>query len=193
MRLYKYIFVVLLFVPMGILTWQIFNGSLGANPPEKLNLELGSWTYHYLAANLIWGGVLAVGWMPQKLRRFTSLRRQLGVVTFIYVLFHFIFYVLKEGDIPIALTQVYQKLYLILGFTGLLILLLLALTSNNFSVRKLGGRNWKTLHRLAYLVLPLATVHYFLIEKKDWRVTIPWLAAWIALSSIRIVKALKKA
>lgn len=192
MRLYKWIFVTLLFVPMFWLANQAFHSELGANPPEKINLVLGDWTYYYLASNLIWGALLAIGWVPQKLRRFTLLRRHLGVVTFVYVLFHFTFYVLKEGDIQIALAQTVQKLYLILGLTGLIILFLLAMTSNNFAVRKLKG-NWKKLHRLAYLVLPLATIHYFLIEKKDWRVTIPWLVVWIVLSGVRVFKAVKKA
>lgn len=192
MRAYKYIFVILLFTPAAWLVWDLFHGGLGANPSEKINLRLGDWTYHYLATNLIWGALLAINWMPQKLRRFTLLRRHLGVVTFIYALFHFVFYLLKEGDIPVALVQMVQKLYLILGLTGLSLLFILALTSNNYSVRRLRG-NWKKVHRLAYVILPLATVHYFLIEKKDWRVTIPWLAVWIGLSCVRLLKAAKKA
>ncbi len=190
MPLYKWIFVPLLFLPAGFLAVAVFRGELGANPSEKINLVLGDWTYYYLASNLIWGSLLALGWIPQKLRRFTPLRRHLGVVTFVYALLHMVFYVLKEGDIPVALAQMVEKLYLILGLTGLAILFLLAVTSNNYSVRKLKGR-WKQLHRLAYLVLPLATVHYFLIEKKDWRVTIPWLAVWLLLSGVRIFKSLK--
>lgn len=191
MPLYKWIFVPLLFLPAGFLAVAVFRGELGANPSEKINLVLGDWTYYYLASNLIWGSLLALGWIPQKLRRFTPLRRHLGVVTFVYALLHMVFYVLKEGDIPVALAQMVEKLYLILGLTGLAILFLLAVTSNNYSVRKLKGR-WKQLHRLAYLVLPLATVHYFLIEKKDWRVTIPWLAVWLLLSGVRIFKSLKQ-
>ncbi len=191
MRLYKWIFVLVLFIPAGVLVGQLFQGELGANPSEKINLVLGDWTYYFLASNLIWGALLAVGWMPNRLRRFTLLRRHLGVVTFVYAFLHMTFYVLKEGDVPLALTQMVEKLYLILGLISLLILFALALTSNNYSVRKLGSR-WKSLHRLAYVVLPLATVHYFLIEKKDWRVTIPWLIVWMALSGVRVFKLVKK-
>lgn len=192
MRLFKWIFTISLFLPIGLLIAKLISQDLGANPSEKMNLALGDWTYYYLATNLIWGALLALNWWPQKARRFTPLRRQLGIVTFLFALLHMIFYILKEGDIPLALEQMTEKLYLIIGLSGLIILFLLAMTSNNYSVRKLKS-NWKKLHRLAYLVLPLATVHYFLIEKKDWRVTIPWLTVWLALSGIRIFKSRKKA
>lgn len=191
MRLYKWIFTLALFLPIGALVWRLLHNDQSANPSEKINLFLGDWTYYLLALNLIWGSLLALNWWPKSARRFTPLRRQLGVVTFIYALLHMTFYLLKEGDIPLALTQMVEKLYLIIGLTSLLILFLLAATSNNYSVKKL-KKNWKPLHRLAYLALPLATIHYFLIEKKDWRVTIPWLAVWLTLSGIRIFKALKK-
>jgi sulfoxide reductase heme-binding subunit YedZ len=188
MRLYKWIFVFLLLAPMGWLAWQLFHNGLGAQPSEKINHELGRWTYYYLASNLIWGRLLALNWLPQLLRRFTLLRRHLGVVTFFFALLHMVFYLLKEGDIQLAFEQIPTKLYLALGMTSLLILLVLALTSNNWGVRLL-KRRWKPLHRLAYLAITLATVHYFLIEKKDWRVTIPWLAAWLLLALIGRIKA----
>jgi len=191
MRLYKWIFVTLLLLPMAYLVWLLFNNGLGAQPSEKMNHELGRMTYWYLASNLIWGGLLAVDWVPQFLRRFTPLRRHLGVVTFVYALSHMTFYLLKEGDIPLAFQQIPAKLYLTLGMTSLFILFLLALTSNNWGVRLL-RKKWKPLHRLAYLAIALATVHYFLIEKKDWRVTIPWLTVWLALMLVRGLKALSK-
>jgi sulfoxide reductase heme-binding subunit YedZ len=192
MRAYKWIFVFLLLGPVYWLVWLMFHGSLGAQPAEKINHELGRWTYYYLAANLIWGRLLVLNWVPAKLRRFTLLRRHLGVVTFIFALSHMIFYLLKEGDIALAFEQIPTKLYLAIGMTSLLILFALALTSNNWGVRKL-KRNWKRLHRLAYLALGLATVHYFLIEKKDWRVTLPWLIAWLLLAVIAQVKAISAA
>ena len=191
MRLYKWIFVSLLLVPLAILVWLLFHEGMGAQPSEKMNHELGRLTYRYLAVNLIWGGLLALDWVPRFLRRFTPLRRHLGVITFFYASLHMIFYLLKEGDIPLALEQIPTKLYLILGMTSLLILLVLAITSNNWGVRRLKNK-WKPLHRLAYLAIVLATVHYFLIEKKDWRVTLPFLIPWLVLMGIRGLKALSR-
>jgi sulfoxide reductase heme-binding subunit YedZ len=94
-------------------------------------------------------------------------RRFLGVVTFLYLVAHLFFYLVMEGLEPQAFTQLYSKLYLALGFSAWLILLALALTSNNFSVRKLGGRRWKRLHRSVYAASALITVHILLIEKAD--------------------------
>lgn len=188
MRAHKWIFVLLLLTPLGWLVWQMLHGGLGAQPSEKMNHQLGRVTYYYLATNLIWGGLLALDWIPKALRRFSILRRHLGVVTFFYALFHMVFYLLKEGDIPLALEQIPTKLYLTLGMASLTILGMLAVTSNDISVRRL-RRRWKMLHRWAYLAIVLATVHYFLIEKKDWRVTLPWLVPWVILGAIRIVQA----
>lgn len=188
MRPYKWIFVILLFAPVAWLVWLLFHNGLGAQPSEKINHQLGRWTYYYLAANLIWGRLLVLNWLPARLRRFTLLRRHLGVVTFVFAFLHMVFYLLKEGDISLAFEQIPTKLYLTLGMIALLILFTLALTSNNWGVRTL-KKKWKPLHRLAYLAIGLATVHYFLIEKKDWRVTLPWLITWLALLLIARLKA----
>ena len=170
----KFVFVTLLLLPLAVLAWELVHGELGAQPFEKMNHELGEVTYRLLALNLIWGSLLALNWFPQRLRRYTILRRHLGVVTFVYALLHVGFYVVKEGDPALALRQMFEKLYLIVGLLTLSILFLLALTSNGASVRRL-KKNWKRLHRLAYVAIALGTFHFYLIEKKDWRVTLPLL------------------
>ncbi len=185
---WKIIFVLALLAPMAILTWKLFSGQLGAQPSEEMNHELGEFTYRYLAVNLIWGSLLALGWMPKGLRRWTYLRRHLGVVTFVYAIFHVAFYALKEGDVPLALAQVFEKTYLIIGLSAWCILLVLALTSTNWAVRRL-GRNWKRLHRLAYFAILLATVHFYLIEKKDWRVVLPFFIPVLVLYLLRAIKS----
>lgn len=153
-----------------------------------MNHGLGEITYRLLALNLIWGALLALGWVPMKLRRFTLLRRHMGVVTFFYALLHLTFYVLKEGDVTIAMEQMFEKTYLQIGLLALLILFALAITSADWAVRKLRTR-WKQLHRLAYFAIALATVHFMLIEKKDWKVTLPFLIPLAILYVIRIYRS----
>jgi methionine sulfoxide reductase heme-binding subunit len=172
MRRLKFIFVTLLLLPLCVLTYRLFTGQLGAQPSEEMNHDLGDMTYWLLSANLIWGALLAVELIPNKLRRYTYLRRHLGVVNFVYAFFHVVFYVLKEGDVQLAAAQMLEKVYLLFGLSAWLILLALAITSANWAVRRM-KQNWKRLHRLAYVALGLGTIHFMLIEKKDWRIVLP--------------------
>lgn len=187
----KLIFVVLLFVPIFILFYQLFNNDLGPQPAEALNHHLGDMAFRYLALNLIWGSLVALQWWPGRWARFNILRRHLGVVTFIYALLHFTFYVIREGDSEVAFAQIGEKQYLIVGMFSLLILFVLAMTSNNWSQRLLRTK-WKLLHRLAYLAILLVTYHYYLIEKKDWRVTLPFLVPLGFLFILRLARNVRQ-
>jgi sulfoxide reductase heme-binding subunit YedZ len=186
---WKVIFVLVLLLPMFVLVYLLFTGGLGAQPSEEMNHKLGDFTFRLLTVNLIWGSLLALGWLPAPLRRFTYLRRHLGVVTFVYAFFHVTFYILKEGDVALAFRQIPEKLYLAVGLSAWIILLALAVTSANWAVRSL-KKNWKRLHRLAYLAVALALFHFYLIEKKDWKVTLPLVVPLFALYLIRVLRAL---
>ncbi len=186
----KIFFILALLIPLVVLIWQLFNGQLGAQPSEEMNHKLGELTYRLLAVNLAWGSLLALGWMPKRIRRFSLLRRHLGVVTFFYALLHVTFYVLKEGDVGVALSQLFEKTYLVIGMSALLILCALTITSNNLAMRKL-KKNWKKLHRLAYLAFALATVHFGLIEKEDWYEVLPVAAPLLLLYLLRIYRSQK--
>jgi sulfoxide reductase heme-binding subunit YedZ len=47
------------------------------------------------------------------------------------------------------------------GFAAYVLLVPLAATSTNAMVRRLGARNWQRLHRLVYLIAPLAILHFW--------------------------------
>jgi sulfoxide reductase heme-binding subunit YedZ len=97
-----------------------------------------------------------------------------------------------EGFTRQSLLQIPTKLYLTLGFGAMLILLVMAITSNAFSMRRLGGKNWKFLHRSVYLASALVTVHVLLIEKIDLRLFKALFAAlWIA-QAMRFARYLAK-
>jgi sulfoxide reductase heme-binding subunit YedZ len=48
---------------------------------------------------------------------------------------------------------------------ALLLMLPLALTSNNWSIRRLNPKRWKLLHRLTYVILLLGGLHYYMLTK----------------------------
>lgn len=133
-----------------------------------------------LTANLIVG---VFHW-----RYWFSERRFWGISTFLILMLHIFFYFTNEGFEGKAFTQVITKNYLIFGLLSSLVLFVLTLTSNNLSVRKLGGRNWKRLHRSVYAVQILLFGHILLIEKADLLKFGLWLGVLLLLQVIRLAR-----
>src|SRR6266404_5441282 len=178
-------------VLLGIGVWFLvipaLIGRLGANPLEKLLHESGEiaiWTF---------GAVLALS--PLRVlfpnsRIVTALnrhRRAIGVTACIYGLLHFSLHVLYEGGLD-GLVRSLSKPFIWIGAAGLTILLTLAMTSNQWSVRLLGGKNWKLLHRLAYVAAGLLIYHQAIAGKGHWAVTRWLLFPLAALQLARFAK-----
>lgn len=162
------LFRVALLAPLAWWIYQIFFGNLGAEPAKELNHNTGLVALIYLVANL-WIGIIWSFWKswPTQLRFLLPERRFLGVLTFFILCGHVFLYFALEAFSRKGFTQIFEKTYLIFGALAFFGMLNLALTSNNFSVRRLGGKRWKLLHRSVYVIAILVTVHIFLIEKAD--------------------------
>ncbi len=161
-------FRVAVLVPAAYWIYLIYSGSIGADPAKTLNHLTGEISLYFLLLNLLVGVLIAFRVrLPTFLRFLLTNRRFLGVITFVYLIFHVLLYLTMESFEAQAFTQLYSKLYLALGLSAWLILLVLALTSNNLSVRILGGKRWKRLHRFVYPASALITAHVLLIEKTD--------------------------
>jgi methionine sulfoxide reductase heme-binding subunit len=171
---------------IGIWAWacywiaQIFIGDLGASPALELNHQLGIIALTVFTANL------TVGIIPPLRKLFGSERRFWGVSGFLIIVIHVFFYFVNEAFEPKAFVQVYTKLYLIFALLAFVILLALAATSNNFSVRKLGPKRWKILHRFVYLAQWLVMGHVLNIEKIDLTIIGPWLFVLLVAQIMRL-------
>ena len=88
-------------------------------------------------------------------------RRYLGVATLAYAVPHLVAYLWKLADVSKILEEGAEP-GMWTGWIALIILLALAITSNNFSTRKL-GRRWKILHRFVYVAAILTFVHWLLV------------------------------
>src|SRR5262245_1952186 len=91
-------------------------------------------------------------------------RRLVGVSAFFYGLLHFFTHLIYEGGIDVSalpkiLANALEKPFQLVGMATLTILFALAVTSPNAVARKLGGKRWKMLHRLAYVAAGLAAYH----------------------------------
>ena len=112
------------------------------------------------------------------------LRKPLGLYAFLYAALHLsIFVVLDYGlEWSAIITEITSRWYATVGFASLLIMLPLAITSNKWSMRKLGKR-WKSLHRWVYLSAILALVHYILQARNDYN----WPFALVAILTFFLI------
>jgi glycine betaine catabolism B len=96
-------------------------------------------------------------------------RRILGLYAFFHACLHFlIFFGFDRGaSASSTLSEVIKRPYLMVGTLGLVLMVPLAATSTDGMIRRLGGKLWKALHRLVYLVAVAGVVHYYMLVKAD--------------------------
>ena len=105
-----------------------------------------------------------------------DVRRMLGVGAFCYAALHISLYVLdQQFDLVKVASEIVKRIYLIIGFVALSGLTVLAITSTDGMVRRLGGMRWARLHQIVYVIAFLALIHYFQQTKAD--VSVPTLVA----------------
>ena len=144
--------------------WYFYLGAvndLGANPIQTFEHLLGEWALRFLIVTLC----------VTPLRDLTRInlyrfRRAFGLLTFYYVLFHFLtYFILDRGmNLPVIFVDVFKRPYIIVGMVAFLCLIALAVTSNNRAIRAM-GRAWGQLHRLAYVIAILGVTHFFMAVK----------------------------
>ncbi len=180
---------VLVGVGIGLLVVPALTDGLGANPLEKLLHQSGEIAIWMLGAVLALSPLRVLFPRSGIVGALNRHRRVVGVSACIYGLLHFGFHVLYEGGLD-GLARSLSKPFIWFGVAGLSILVALALTSNNWSIRTLGGKNWKLLHRLAYLAAALLIYHQSIAGKGHWHIA-RWLLFPLATLQIaRVTKAL---
>jgi len=132
---------------------------LGANPAEALERSTGDWALRMLCVVLAVTPLRTVAPLPA-LARF---RRMLGLFVYFYAVLHLLAYGWFDMGFELAdiARDIPKRPFILVGFTAMLLLTPLALTSFNRAIRALGGKRWQALHRLVYGVAGLAIVHFF--------------------------------
>jgi methionine sulfoxide reductase heme-binding subunit len=157
-------------------------GGLGVEPIKELEHRLGEIGLQALIA------ALAV----TPLRRFTGIsllrfRRAIGLIAFYYIACHLLVWlVLDIQDSGGSGQDIVKRPYITIGMAGFLLLVPLAVTSNNWSVRRLGAAAWKRVHWLAYPATILGAVHFVMVVK-GWQIEpFVYLGVILALLAARI-------
>jgi methionine sulfoxide reductase heme-binding subunit len=162
---------ILLFVaclaPLGRLAWRAWNQDLSANPIEFITHFTGDWTIRFLVVSLAVTPLRKLLGLPNLIRY----RRMVGLFAFFYGCLHFLTYIWldKFFDVHDMLKDVGKRPFITAGFAAFLCLLPLAATSTAGWIRRLGGKRWRQLHRLAYLSACAAVTHYYWLVKSDIR------------------------
>ena len=152
-------------LPVARLIVGAMQDELGANPIEFITRTLGTWTLNFLLITLVVTPLRQLTGLNWLLR----LRRMLGLFVFFYVSLHLTTYLWLDQffDLMAIAKDVVKRPFITAGFTAFVLLVPLALTSNNAMIRKLGGKRWGQLHRTVYAIAIIGVVHYWWLVKKD--------------------------
>ncbi|MFT3690846.1 protein-methionine-sulfoxide reductase heme-binding subunit MsrQ [Paenirhodobacter sp.] len=162
-------------IPLGWVLWLVVSGQIGVDPVKEIEHRLGKIALWFLI------GGLAI----TPLRRWANLlrfRRAVGLIAFFYVCLHIAaWFVLDMGLLwPQALNDLVKRPYLLIGGIGFGLLIPLAVTSNNASIRRL-GKGWKRLHLLVYPAAGCAVLHYL------WQMKVIRPEGWIWLAILCVL------
>ena len=164
-------------------------GSLSANPVEDILDRFGNWALRFIMITLAVTPLRRLsGW--NWLSRF---RRMLGLFTFFYAAMHFLTWLVLDRELRLAdiSEDLIERPFITLGFTAVVWLTALALTSF-MAVRRRMGRNWQTLHYSVYAIAVLGVWHYWWQVKKDVSEPIVYAAILTVLLGIRLLSYFRR-
>jgi methionine sulfoxide reductase heme-binding subunit len=161
--LLRLVTLILLCLPALHLAWRWYGDDLGARPVTEATHITGDWAVVFLLASLALTPARSVfDWMP-----LVQIRRRIGVAAGLYAVLHFLIYVAdQKWDLIVVAIEIAKRFYLTIGFTALLALVALSITSTDGWQKRL-RRNWKRLHWLIYPAAVLAILHFFIQSKAN--------------------------
>jgi len=163
-RIFRIAMHIAAWVPLLILVVDYFNNNLTANPIQAASQRTGRTAITFLTLCLAGTPLQTI----TGINYFKSVRKPLGLYAFFYAVLHFvIFTVVDYGLVTRRIVKGFvEKPFIWLGFSALMILLLLALTSYKWWKVKMGKR-WKKLHQLVYLAGVIVVFHDVFVQKAN--------------------------
>lgn len=152
-------------IPLSYLLYDWYGGRLGPNPVEYFLRATGVLTLVFLIVTLsITPLRKAFGW-----NGLIKYRRMLGVYAFAYAFVHLLTYSVFDKSLAVTniISDVIQRPFIAVGMLAFSMLVPLAVTSTNAMIKRMGGKNWARLHKLAYPAAILGVIHFWMIVKSD--------------------------
>ena len=162
-------------IPLAVLVYQGFTNTLGPDPVATITHTTGFWTLYFLLISL---AITPVRRLGRRLAWLIRFRRMLGLFAFFYATLHLTTWVwlYSNFDAHAMVHDIAKRPFITMGMLVWTCLFLLAATSTTWSIRKLGGKRWTMLHRLAYVAATAGVIHYWWIVKTGvrtpWKVTV---------------------
>ena len=167
---------------LTVLIWRYYNNDLTADPVRELLLQTGEWSLALLVLSLaITPVVMLTGW-----KLIMPWRRIFGLYAVLYVTLHLLTFAWLDYGLNWAfiVQGITEQNFVLVGFLAFLLLIPLAITSNKWSMRRL-GKKWKTLHKLVFVIVVLALIHFFWLVKNVYYVPILYAAVVAILLLLR--------
>jgi sulfoxide reductase heme-binding subunit YedZ len=176
--------------PAVLLTVRFLTGNLGFDPIADLTDVTGHWGLRMLLASLAITPLRRLTGRSE----WTRFRRMLGLFAFFYAVLHLSVFVVFDFffDFRAILADIPQRPFITMGFTAFVCLVPLAITSTKGWIRRLGGKRWQRLHRLAYVAGVAATIHYFWVDKVTEPGPVFYMAVVTALLGFRLIVFLRR-
>ena len=176
--------------PAVLLALQFAQGTLGANPIERVLNQTGLLALILLVASLACTPLKVVSGWTWPIR----LRKLLGLLGFAYASLHFLTYAVVDQGLALGtiLEDIAKRPFITVGFLALVLLVPLAVTSTNRMVRRMGFPAWQRLHRLAYVAASLGVVHFVWRVKKDLTEPLVYAGVLALLLALRLPQWLKQ-
>jgi sulfoxide reductase heme-binding subunit YedZ len=177
-------------VPATLLAWDAWHHKLGANPVNFAIRTTGMMALIFLLLTLLVTPLRKIsGW-----NWIIFSRRTLGLCAFFYAALHFLIFFGfdRSFSVPGTLSEMLRRKYLIVGSTALLVMVPLAVTSTNAMIKRLGGKRWRALHRLAYVAAIAGVIHYYMQVKADVRQPLAFAAVLAVLLGWRLVESWRR-
>jgi sulfoxide reductase heme-binding subunit YedZ len=169
-KFYKIVVFINSLVPLVLMAWDWYYGQLGANPVEFLTRTTGMLTLVFLLVSLAvtpLRKITSVQWLIQ-------FRRMLGLYAFFYGFLHLTTYIWfdRSFNIKSTIADIYARPFIAIGMFSFFLLVPLAITSTKGWIKRLGGKRWARLHKLAYVAAIGGVIHFWMLVKSDTRLPI---------------------
>ncbi|MCX7109944.1 MAG: sulfoxide reductase heme-binding subunit YedZ [Proteobacteria bacterium] len=173
----KYALFVACLLPFLKLIFANCTATTGPDPVADITHITGIWALNLLLITLAISPLRKLTHWNWLMR----LRRTLALYAFFYAGMHLFAYLVFDQFFDWAEIgkDISRRPYMMAGMTSFVLMIPLAATSTPSMMKRLGGRYWQMLHRLAYPVAAAGVVHYFWLVKQD--ITNPSIYAIILL------------
>lgn len=190
LRWLKSLLFVICLLPLANLVYGILTASITGDPVETMTQVTGQWGLRFL--------LITLSITPlRRLLKITDLvkfRRMLGLFAFSYAFCHLNVYIVFDQffDWSEIWRDTVEKKFVFAGMLAVILMVPLAVTSTNGWIRRLGGKRWKRLHQLVYIIAIAAVIHFIWLVKADLTQPVIYSLILIFLLGFRVFHKTRK-